>query len=437
VSLESVRRRLPIVDQLPKPKGVRKTLPLREGVIPKPVYAVWEYTMACDQRCIHCGPRSAKPRPDELSTEEALDVVDQLADLGVDEVTLIGGEAYLRNDFLLVIRRIRERGMIASLTTGGYNLTRARMEAMVEAGIMNVGISIDGLEASHDRVRNRPESFKRACAAMAEVTRTGTPMAVNSQINGINLGEHLELLEIIAEAGAHSWQLQFTIPHGNACDHPELWLQPWQITEFYDQLPAIIERARTLGVRLFPGNNLGYFGPLESQLRQGISATAHYQGCAAGNATIAIESDGAIKPCPTLGGPTNIAGNVREHSLKDLWERAPEMTYIRRRKKDSLWGFCGDCYYAEVCMGGCTATSEPLLGRPGNNPYCHHRVLELRKRGLRESLELATPAPDEPFAYATFRILTESLDEAERTKGPVEVTEPRPSRLEVELGPGA
>ena len=97
-------------------------------------------------------------------------MVDQLADMGVAEVTLIGGEAYLRNDFLLVIRRIRERGMIASLTTGGYNFTRARVEGMVEAGVMNVGVSIDGLEASHDRVRNRPESWKRAFAAIAETS---------------------------------------------------------------------------------------------------------------------------------------------------------------------------------------------------------------------------------------------------------------------------
>ena len=376
-------------------------------------------------------------KDDELSTEEALDVVDQLADLGVDEVTLIGGEAYLRNDFILVLRRIRERRMIASVTTGGYNLTRARMEAMAEAGVMNVGISIDGMEASHDRVRNRPNSWKRAFAAMAEVRRAGVPVAVNSQINGINLGEHLELLEHIAEAGCHSWQLQFTIPHGNACEHPELWLQPWEITKFYDQLPQIFVRARELGVRIFPGNNLGYFGPLESQLRQAISATAHYQGCAAGNATIAIESNGAIKPCPTLGGPNNIAGTVREHSLRELWERAPEMTYIRRRKKDTLWGFCADCYYAETCMAGCMATAEPLMGRPGNNPYCHHRVLELEKQGVRESLQLATPAPNEPFAYATFRLLTESLDEAERAKGPIKVTEPRPPRTEIELGPGA
>jgi radical SAM protein with 4Fe4S-binding SPASM domain len=362
--------------------------------------------------------------------------VDQLAELGVDEVTLIGGEAYLRNDFLLVLRRLREHRIIASLTTGAYNLTQERIDAMLEAGVMNVGISIDGLEASHDQVRGRPESWQRAFAAIHALRKSGCPVAVNSQINGLNLGEHGALLELIAEAGVHSWQLQFTIPHGNACEHPELWLQPWQIADFYATLPELLPRARELGVRIFPGNNLGYYGPLESQLRQTMSAGAHYPGCAAGHGTIAIESNGAVKPCPTLGGRVNTGGTVREHSLKDLWERAPEMTYIRRRTRDSLWGFCADCYYADTCMGGCTATSEPLLGRPGNNPYCHHRVLELRARGQRERLELVREAEDTPFAVATFRLITEWIDASARADGPIEVTEPRCSRLEVEMGPG-
>lgn len=436
MSLESVRRRLPIVDQLPRPKGDRKALPPTEGQVPRPVYAVWELTLACDQACIHCGPRSSRARPDELSTQEALDLVDQLAELGVDEVTLIGGEAYLRNDFLLVLRRIREREMIASMTTGGYNLTQERIEAMIEAGVLNVGISIDGLETSHDYVRARAQSWQRAFGALRALRRAGCPVAVNSQINAVNLGEHQALLELIAEAGVHSWQLQFTIPHGNACEHPELWLQPWQIADFYDQLPSLLTRARELGVRIFPGNNLGYYGPLEAQLRQSMSASAHYPGCGAGTATIAIESNGAIKPCPTLGGPTNVGGTIREHSLKDLWERAPEITYIRRRTKSTLWGYCADCYYADTCMGGCTATSEPLMGRPGNNPYCHHRVLELRKQGARERLEMAEPAEDKPFATASFRLITEAIDDVAREAGPISITEPRCSRLEAEMGPG-
>src|SRR5687768_7280349 len=94
---DAARRSLPIVDLAP-PTRTRRVLPLAPGQPPRPRHAVWELTSACDQKCVHCGPRSGTRRKDELSTEESLRLVDELAAAGVGEVTLIGGEAYLRAD---------------------------------------------------------------------------------------------------------------------------------------------------------------------------------------------------------------------------------------------------------------------------------------------------------------------------------------------------
>ena len=137
MALEDVRRRLPLVTKFPKAKG-RRHLPVAKGTTPTPALAVWEFTLACDQKCRHCGPRAGQPRADELTTDEALALVREMAEIGVGEVVLIGGEAYLRNDFILVIRAIREHAMACTMTTGGYNLTAARAEAMVEAGVQSV-----------------------------------------------------------------------------------------------------------------------------------------------------------------------------------------------------------------------------------------------------------------------------------------------------------
>ena len=76
----------------------------------RPIYAVWEMTLKCDLACRHCGSRAGRARPDELSTEECLDLVRQMAALGVLEVTLIGGEAYLRDDWLEIVARHPRRG---------------------------------------------------------------------------------------------------------------------------------------------------------------------------------------------------------------------------------------------------------------------------------------------------------------------------------------
>ena len=79
---------------------------------------------------------------------------------------------------------------------------------------------------------------------------------------------------------------------------------------------------------------------------------------------------------------------------------------------DDLWGFCKSCYYADICRGGCTWTADSLFGRPGNNPYCHYRVLQLEKQGLRERVVKKREAAKKPFAIGEFELIVEQLSNA-------------------------
>ena len=84
-----------------------------------------------------------------------------------------------------------------------------------------------------------------------------------------------------------------------------------------------------------------------------------------------------------------------------------------------------------------TATAEPLLGRPGNNPFCHHRAQTLAAKGLRERIELVERGPGLPFDHGLYRVITEWIDPEQRaSEGPVHVEEPRTSRLVDPMGPG-
>lgn len=432
--LEEARARLRVLQDLPAPRDRR----LREhaaGPVPTPLYAVWEITLACDQRCVHCGSRAGKARKDELTTQECLDVARQLGELGVGEVTLIGGEAYLRNDFILIVGELRAHGMSVTMTTGGLNLTQARVDALKDAGIRSISISLDGLAQTHDELRGVPGSHAKALEAMARVRAAGIPVAVNTQINRRTLPDLSALLERIAEAGAFGWQLQITSPFGNAADRPDILLQPYMMLEVYDVLRDVLRRARALRMKMWPGNNLGYFGPLEAELRS--VQKRHYKGCAAGRLQLGIEAHGDVKGCPSLGGPENVGGNVREHRIADIWARAAELAYIRERTTDALWGYCAQCYYADTCRGGCTATSEPLMGRPGNNPFCHHRALEMDRLGQRERIEQVAAAPGVPFDHGLYRIVREWVDPQRReTEGPVAIDEPRVSRVHEPTGAG-
>jgi radical SAM protein with 4Fe4S-binding SPASM domain len=405
--------RLPLVPQAPP--SLRK-LPLAEEVRPidrhyRPIYAVWEITLKCDLACRHCGSRAGRARSDELSTEECLDLVEQMAALGVKEVTTIGGEAYLRPDWLDIVRKIRACGMQATLTTGGRGVDAELARRAKAAGLMSASVSLDGLEQTHDRLRGVRGSFEAALGAIRHFKAEGVPAAANTQINRLSARELPELLEQLILAGIHGWQLQLTVPMGRAVDEPEVLLQPYDLLEVFPMLAALKQRCVQAGVNMLPGNNIGYFGPYEHLLR-GNLPRGHGGSCGAGKGTLGIEADGTIKGCPSLPTKAFAGGNIRDNTLEEIWERASALRFTRDRQVPrDLWGYCGTCYYADVCRAGCTWTSFTAMGKAGNNPYCHHRALEMQRLGKRERLVLAEPAPGEPFDHGRFEIVEESLAE--------------------------
>ncbi len=375
----------------------------------KPAVVVWELTLACNLKCGHCGSRAGKKRPNELTTAECVEVVRQCARLGTREITLIGGEAYMRADWLEIIRAITDHGMNCNLQTGGYALTDEKVRLAKEAGLRSAGVSIDGLRDLHDRIRGVKGSYDRCLEALQNLRRHDVPYSVNSQITADSMPHLRPLLHILADAGVRNWQLQLTVAMGNAADHPEMILQPYKLLELMPFLAELYDEALDLGVLIQPGNNIGYFGPYEHKWRVSEEAR-HWQGCAAGHTGLGIEADGTIKGCPSLATKPYAGGNVREMTIEEIWQTTAALRFARDRTTDDLWGFCGSCYYADVCRAGCTWTAHSLFDRAGNNPYCHYRVLELARNGLRERVEKVADAPGLPFDNGRFDLILESLD---------------------------
>jgi radical SAM protein with 4Fe4S-binding SPASM domain len=377
------------------------------GAAHHPRYVVWELTLACDQPCTHCGSRAGDARPRELSGDEAIAVVDQLAAMGTREVVLIGGEAYLHPAFLDVIRALAAAGIRPSMTTGGRGITPALATAMAAAGVRLVSVSIDGLAATHDLLRAGRGSFDRATAALAALRAAGIEIAANTNINRLNLGELEELYEHLRGCGVVGWQVQLTVPLGRGADRPDMILQPYDLVELFPRLAALKERAYGDGITVFSANNLGYFGPHEGLLRSTRpDELHHFGGCVAGRFAMGIESDGAVKGCPSLQTDTYVGGNVLATPLTEIW-KTPQLGFARARTAADRWGFCATCEFGDVCMSGCTFTAHALLGRPGNNPYCAYRANEMAARGLRERLVSVEPAPGQPFDNGRFELVIE------------------------------
>lgn len=374
----------------------------------RPLLAVWEITLQCDLACRHCGSRAGHQRPDELSTAECLDLVRQMAALGVMEVTIIGGEAYLRHDWLEIIQAIRAAGMECTMTTGGRGMTAERARGAAAAGIRSVSVSIDGGEEAHDRLRGMTGSHRAALVALANLREAGIPVTTNTQINRLSLPDLPGVLDTIIDAGVCGWQVMLTVAMGRAADQPELLLQPYELLDLFPVLAALKERGRQAGVPVWPGNNIGYFGPYESLLRAELPR-GHMSHCGAGCTTLGIEADGAIKGCPSLQTVPWTGGNIRDAGLRDIWERSAPLRYMRDWTPDDLWGFCRGCYYAAECRAGCTWTAFSLFGKAGNNPLCHHRALEMQRTGRRERLVRVSPAPGQPFDHGQFEIIVEEI----------------------------
>jgi len=385
----------------------RRRLSLSDQVGCVPVYVVWELTLACNLKCIHCGSRAGHRRARELTTSECIDVIRQLAELGTREISIIGGEAFIRRDWLTIIRAIRDHGIDCTMQTGGYKFSADMIRAAADAGLLGLGVSIDGLEPLHDRLRGVKGSYREALRVLGDCRRAGLTASVNTQITSAVMGDLPDVMEVIIDAGAKYWQVQLTVAMGNAVDHDAILLQPYDLATLMPLLAELHLKGRERDLVLLPGNNVGYFGPYDVLWRG--PDRGYYSGCPAGQNVIGLEADGTVKGCPSLATDRYGAGDVRSASLADLWATHPALQFNRDRGTDDLWGFCRECYYAEACRGGCTWTSDSLLGRRGNNPYCHHRVLTLAERGLRERIVKVEDAPAQPFATGRFALIEEPM----------------------------
>ena len=372
-----------------------------------PSIAVWENTLRCDLGCRHCGSRAGRVRKNELTTAEALDLVHQFADLGLKEVTLIGGEFYMRDDWDRIAAEIDRCGMLCTIVTGARQMTEERVRRAVAAGVGKISISIDGLERTHDAIRGSAGSWQAAVAAAGRISASGIDLSINTQMNRLTMPELPAVADLLVEIGARSWMVILTAAMGRAADRPSLLLHPYHLLYLFPLLADIKrEKLDPNAIAFFPGNNVGYFGPLAEMLRYGSELGHVWNGCGAGESALGIEADGEIKGCPSLPTSDYARGNIRERSLRDIAGR------LRREKTESpveLWGFCKSCPFAARCKGGCTWTSHVLFGRPGNNPFCHSRALAMAAAGLVEKIEPVAAAPGAPFDFGHYRIVEAPL----------------------------
>lgn len=379
-------------------------------------YAVWETTLKCNLACTHCGSRAGEARVNELSRAEAFDLVRQMAEVGITEVTMIGGEAFLRSDWLDIAEEITHQGMICSMTTGGYGINRTTAQRMKDAGINQISVSVDGMRQTHDKLRGKIDSWRYAFETMEHLNAVGLYFGANTQVNRLSAPEFPLLYQALVDAGAKAWQIQMTVPMGNAADNSDILMQPHELLIFHPLLAHLAKRGYQQGFYVQPGNNYGYYGPYDRMLRGFGHETefSFWRGCYAGLSTIGIEADGTIKGCPSLPTAAYSGGSIRDASLVEILTERDELTFNLKAGTaagtEHLWGFCKTCDFAALCRGACNWTAHVFFDRRGNNPYCHHRALVNASNNVRETVMIRRKANGLPFDNGVFDLTTSDFD---------------------------
>ncbi len=341
-----------------------------------PRKCVWEITRRCNLRCIHCENRSGPRSAGELADGRLLEVAEELAALGCREAVVTGGEPLLRPAWKSVCRALSQRGIKVSLVTNGTLLDQPTLDAARSVGVGVVGISIDGLESTHDRIRPRETRGRSPWAetvSALERCSKALPVVAMTQVNRLNLDELPNLGRLLAQLGVPRWQVQLAIPMGRVRDLPG----PFAIEpEHLDQLVAFLARAvadRTLP-RIDVSDTIGYCTPEDALFRgrrstNGAPLPGLWIGCTAGLAAVAITYDGRVRGCSMMP-PELDAGNLHEESLAAIWNDAHRFAYTTEFHPSRLRGACARCKLNGLCRGGCTTMAYWSTGTIAENPYC-------------------------------------------------------------------
>lgn len=338
----------------------------------------WEMTRNCNMNCSHCCCGDSKFHSgDGLSHEEAVDVARQIVEMGVERVTLTGGEPLLREDWQELASILSEGGVYVDMITNGSLLENDLTCYIQNAGIRAVGVSVDGVRATHDRIRCKG-SYDKCMAGVQQLVAAEIPVTAVTTVQKPNVGQLDQIAAVLREWGVRAWLIQLGMPFGNMEKNRELLVDPQEIEQVID---FCYRESQKHDLRIGMGNSIGYYTKKETVVHSrslGVNAPAVWKGCPAGMESLNIAYDGTILGI-SLCVDQLTAGSLRERSLKDIWNDDDAFAFRRKLDPGKFKGFCGTCRYVETCLGGCLGMRLSTSGDIyGENVYCAYRNAVLR-----------------------------------------------------------
>jgi radical SAM protein with 4Fe4S-binding SPASM domain len=349
-----------------------------------PLYIVpWRCTFACDNNCVHCTSAGKPAAPDEVNTEDAKRIVDQVYEFGASFFGITGGEPLLRKDLFEVITYARKLGMNTSIITDGRLLDDKAFENIVKNEV-KVSVSIDGGEATNDLVRGKG-AYAAAVKTIERLSREKllnclvyTLANVNESVTNVNEKDFVDVLDLAEKYGARWVIYHGIIPYSRdpaslkACPSPQqnewAWNKLFDLQSAYKGKPAI---------------NVYYPSYARVAKQRGIADWDNWFNhfflgrCFFGKFMSIAENGDAI-PCSY--NDVYRFGNIKTKSLKVIWDEMQTSEFFTKiRDKNNLKGKCAVCEFKDIC-GGCRTSALFYTGDIfGSDPQCAYIPKSLRK----------------------------------------------------------
>ena len=363
---------------------------IRERKQRRPV-VVWNCTKQCNLYCDHCyAAAETEPAPGELSTAEGKRFLDDLADFGAPVVLFSGGEPLARSDLVELVAHASDAGLRPVLSTNGTLLTEERAEALREAGLRYVGVSVDGLRERNDQFRGQEGAFDRALAGIEASQAAGLKTGLRYTITRHNADDLEAVVDLLADRGVDRFCFYHLDYGGRGADIQNVDLRPEQRREAVRRVCDMTREYHDAGHEietLLVGNyaDAAYLVEYarrelgEAQAQRVLGYLRRNGGDPTGERVADVDYQGNVHLTQFWQGYA--LGNVRDRPFGEIWtdESNPLLRALRERET-RLQGRCGACEYQDVCRGASRLRAIAASDDPfAPDPQCY---LTDEERGL-------------------------------------------------------
>ncbi len=302
----------------------------------------WNVTNACNMYCDHCYREAGCKVEEELSTQEAKTLLEQIAKARFKIMIFSGGEPLMRPDIVELVAYATKLGLRPVFGTNGTLITLEMAKKLKAAGAMGMGISLDSLDkAKHNEFRKFPGAWEGAVRGMENCRKAGLPFQIHTTVMDWNNAELESITDFAVEKGAVAHHFFFLVPTGRA---KSIEAESLRAEQYEDTLTRIMKKQQQVDIELKP-TCAPQFMRIADQM--GIK-TRFRRGCLAGTAYCIISPRGKVQPCAYLNMEL---GDVRETPFDEIWQNNEVLKTLRTLDyKDG----CGACEYKGAC-GGCRA----------------------------------------------------------------------------------